>query len=241
MRILTLTGNFAFTFEDAAMKQNINFVFRRAFTEYKEDYRSLISQFRNKKFDAIFLSTGNASSIRIIQQLRDMGLNMPILSGDGINPHIFSQTESSSTNNTIMPTVYHTEGKTIINQTFKAEYKKTYSIEADSNAAQGYDSVMLLVTAIDKAQSTLPTTLASTLRYIPYWVGVTGLHAFNDQGEILGKHYYFQIMKDHQWHQIPNIYSPYTLENFEHSRSAHKRKENHHAFSTAVFSAIAPV
>ncbi len=205
---------FAFSFEDAALKLGINFVFRSAFSADNENYRPLITRFKNHPVDAVFISAMTQPSMRMIKQLRSMGIKAPILGGDRINPRLFSKLMGEEGDNTIIPTQYRRQNKTNINQQFRALYQKTYQTDADDHAAQGYDSIMLVVAAIERAQSTMPTSLSSALHYIPFWQGVSGVLGFNDQGELLGKHYYFKLFKRGKWKMIPGIHIPYTLDKF---------------------------
>lgn len=232
---------FAFSFEDAALKQGIGFAFRSAFSADKDNYRPLITQFKNNEFDAIFISTGTKSAVRMIKQLRSMGLKMPILSGDGIKPLPFIEAIGEEGNNTILPTLYSTYNKTAINQDFRLSYKKQYKIDADYNAAQGYDSVMLLVAGIERAQSTMPSSLSSALRYIPYWHGVTGVHGFNDRGEILGKHYVFKVFKRGKWTFLPAADIPYMLDAFKQDIKAIRPRQDNTDFKQEFSHRLHPI
>jgi branched-chain amino acid transport system substrate-binding protein len=152
----------------------------------------------------------------MIKQLREMDINVPIIGADTLNSRPFEKAAGLAGENTITPTIYDIDAQTNINQEFSTQYQQVYNIKPDYNAAQGYDSVMLLAHAIEQTQSTLPKSLSATLHYIPYWIGVTGVHAFDSVGNIFGKKYFFQVLKNNQWHMLPAINIPYLLDSFEH-------------------------
>ena len=168
----------AFLFEGAAIKQGIDIITRISFFSKSTNYRPKISQLSDQEFDAIFVAAGADSAGRLTKQLREMGMNQTILGVDTLLRAKYLSAAGKSANNIIVPTMYNPEANSSINQSFKQQYKNTYHIDADYNAAQGYDSLMLIADAIEKSQTTLPSVLVSTLHYMPAWVGLTGLALF---------------------------------------------------------------
>lgn len=212
----------AFLFEDAAVRSTnnnsrIELVQNSSFFEKEENYRPLISQFSGKIFDAVFIAASPKAGANMVKQLREMGINKPILGSDTFNLEDYNETAGNAANNTIIPAVYRPNPKNPINTAFIHNYQKKYQAEPDYNAAQGYDSVMLFAAAVQQAGSTLPPLLSSTLHYMPAWIGVTGLHAFNDSGDLRGKKYLFNVWQYGQLRPLPAIHVPYLLERFEKS------------------------
>lgn len=214
----------AFLFEDAALARKVKFVHRHSFSAKDLDYRPLITLFRNESFDAVFLATSTEPGARMARQLRETGIHVPILGGDGLNTGRFDQAAGAAGNNTIIPVVYRADNQYDASLRFQADYEQVYGTKPDYNAAQGYDSALLLVHVIEQAKSTTPGLLASTLHYIPYWVGVTGVHGFDEQGDVQGKKYFFQVLRNEQWHVLPVIQQPYFLEKFERPLLAQRRQ-----------------
>jgi branched-chain amino acid transport system substrate-binding protein len=78
-------------------------------------------------------------------------------------------------------------------QQFIDAFKKEYGKEPHRLAALGYDSIYLLTDAMKNVQSTVPIRVATDLRYMSKpWVGVTGAHFFEEQGDIKNKKFYFK-------------------------------------------------
>lgn len=230
----------AFLFEDAAISSKIDILKRLSFFEKSEDYRSIISQFNDKPFDAIFIAAPTNASAIMAKQLREMGLNQPILGGDSLNSSNYYKIAKQAANNTIVPSLYNPESNNKMVQDFIKQYEKKYKEEPNNVAAQAYDSVMLLANAINEANSTLPSSLTSTLHYIPAWVGATGLHAFNPNGEIQGKKYLFKVWKSTAGsgtkQELPAIHVPYLLERFTKRIKDKNSSENSSISFTSKFS-----
>lgn len=209
-----LSRELAFLVEDAVLNQNINVVSRSSFFEKDDNYRSIIADFTSYSFDTVFIAAPAKVAGKMVRQLREMGVNQPLLGSNLLNSQDYLDTAGSHAENTIIPDVFSLK-KTIPRiATFVEIYKEKYNKEPDFNAAQGYDSLMLLAHGIERAGSTLPSLLSSTLHYMPAWVGVTGIHAFDNVGEMQGKKYLFKAWQNGQWRSMPAIEVPYTLERF---------------------------
>ena len=213
-----LSRELTFLFENAANESGIEIVNRSSFFEKENNYRPIISQLSDIDIDAIFISSGSASAGRITKQLREMGMSQPIIGSDSLSSDAYTETAGAASDNSITPTLYSVETDTPKNKKFKKAYKDLYKTLPDANAAQGYDSVMLLAEAITRSGSTLPSVLTSTLHYMPAWVGVTGIHSYNEYGEIHGKKYLFKARKEGKWEYLPALHAPYLLSRFVGSK-----------------------
>jgi len=224
----------AFLFEDAAIEQGIRFVARRSFSSDATDYRDLIAQFSKMPLDMVFLSTDTQSGARMIRQLREMGVTAPIMGGSSLNLGPLKEAAGDAGNNTIVPLFYRPKHESQINQDFIAAYQQLYGKPPDQNAAQGFDSVRLLASAIEQAKSTVPMMIATTLHHIPYWLGTTGVHSYDSRGDVVGKKYFFQVLRDGQWHILPAVHIPYLLGQFDQVlRSDENRTTKPPNFSSA--------
>ncbi|MEZ5452431.1 MAG: ABC transporter substrate-binding protein [Thiothrix sp.] len=204
----------AFLFEDAAINQGIKLVKSSSFFEKDRNYRPIISQFNNESFDAIFIASSAPAAALMVKQLREMGIQEPILGSNSLNQAAYTDNAGSAAENTIIPSIYHPDEGNPVTRQFIRQYREKYQTEPDYNAAQGYDSVMLLAAAIEKAGSTLPPLLSTTLHYMPAWVGVTGIHAFDEYGDVNGKKYFFKVWQEQAWQDMPAIHVPYLIDRF---------------------------
>lgn len=206
----------AFLFEDAIIKQKINIVKRSSFFAEDTNYRSIISQFNSENFDSVFIASSGDSTALMVKQMREMGLNQPILGSDSVNKQSYIEITGSAADKTTFPSIYNAKtNNSQKNRLFLEKFKEKYSKEPDYNAAQGYDSLMLLSEAIKRSKSTVTATISSTLHFMPTWAGITGLHKFDQFGELLGKNYLFNAWNDGEIHALPALHNRYLLERFD--------------------------
>lgn len=205
----------AFLFEDAVVGRGVRVTHRASFLARDEDYRHLIAELRAKPFDAVFLSTATESGARMVQQLRELGVQVPVIGIDALRSRDFAGAAGQAGNRTIVPMLYRSNQPGWRNEAFVQRYQAAYQRTPDHNAAQGYDSMLLLAQAIETARSTRSSAVASALRFMPYWIGVTGLHAFDIHGELRAKHYEFQQLVEGQWRPLPGLHLRHQIERTE--------------------------
>jgi len=205
----------AFLFEDAAIEQGLRVTKRASFFSNSSNYRPVISEISNEETDAILLVSNASSAATMVKQLREMGYQQPIIGSDSLRRATYPEQAKAAANNTIVPVLYDQHSTNQINQEFIGYYTQEYQTAPDYTAAQGYDAVMLLAAAIERANSTVPPLLATTLHFMPAWVGVTGIHSFDEDGELLGKKYLFEAWQNGEWHTMPVIHVPYLVDRFD--------------------------
>lgn len=191
----------ALLFKDIA-RNDFNLVFDRSFFGETLDFRSILSDLKQKDADAIFLSGGAETASRLSKQAREMGIDIPIMGSRNLDSEVFKTSAGAAGNKTIVPTPYNVQAKNPINQGFVAQYRNKYKQLPDADAAQGYDSVMLFADKVERARSTQPALLASIVRFSPPWTGISGKYRFNKKGNILGKPYFFQVLNNENWQML---------------------------------------
>lgn len=194
-------------FKKEIANKNINLAFTYSITGNMNDFRPLLASLKKTDFDAVLISTNAKTSSLLIKQMREMGINKPVLGTNDLNSQKFKASIAITENKIIAPTPYNISSKSPINQKFIKHYKIKYEQLPDANAALGYDSIMLFANKVERAKSTLPSLLASTIRYSPKWEGVTGVYHFSNNGNLEGKDYSFRILKNGAWYPVFTPYS----------------------------------
>jgi branched-chain amino acid transport system substrate-binding protein len=133
------------------------------------------------KADLIFLSAGPHEALLGVRRLRELGLDQPILGGDGFDSNVWA--EAPEVDNVYYTThVYLGDGNTRpVVVKFRQDYSARYpDTPPDAFAALGYDTVNLLVAAIRKAGSAEPDAIRGALAGMQGFEGVTGTISYTD-------------------------------------------------------------
>ncbi len=198
------------SFAKSAAQLGIDIVHRSSFFANTGDFRKIIATFKDKEFDALFLAvSAKPTGALLIKQLREVDITQPIVGGDALYSEALLALSGNHALGVVAPSLYKPYLNTA--KPFIEKYKQRYGgREPDGWAAQGYDSIKLLVHIIEKADSTRPSVLANSLRYTSLWMGATGAHSFQDNGEIIGKQYSLNVLRNTGIFEVmPEAHLPY--------------------------------
>lgn len=205
----------AFLFEDAARRFDIDIAFRGSFFASTDNYRELIGHLKGMDFDAVFLSTETPPGARMLQQLRELGIDKPVLGSDSLGAGPLLDLAGAAGDRTIIPTIFSREPHNRAKRQFVAAYVNAYDEEPDQAAAQGYDSIKLLATIVERSGTTEARALSTTAHFTAPIAGVTGIYAYDADGNIYGKSYRFKVLRFGRWWPLPGVTIPYLLARFQ--------------------------
>jgi len=183
-------------FHQRASELGMEIVIHRGYAQWQHDYRSLIAQLRNLDFDAVFLAGILPQAGSFIKQLRQMGVNTPVLAGDSLDSQDFIDIAGDTANGTVVPTFFRPQPSDPHFLSFQKAFHDTYNRNPDQFAPLGYDSIYLLDHAMTTSGSTVPLVVASTLRHTAGWEGVLGDYSFEETGELSGRNIFFKQVRD---------------------------------------------
>lgn len=183
----TNTQALANYFEQRARELGMTIVDRRRFQQGSEDFSVQINAWKDLyAFDAIFLAARLQEGSAFITQARRLGLNLPIVSGEGLDtPAILVNQDAHgvAVPEEISPLVK--QGAPY--QQFVALYRKVYRRDPGTYPVLGYDAVQLLAQAMRKANSAVPDKVALALHATQGWQGASGEFTFDAIGDIPDK------------------------------------------------------
>jgi branched-chain amino acid transport system substrate-binding protein len=135
-------------------------------------------------------------------QLRQAGLDFPFVSDDGCQDQKFVDTVGANA-----PNVFVSFGKDYTSQSaaqaFTKTYKDTYQRDVGSYSVYGYDAAQVLLTAIDKAQSTDADKVAAVLKGQPFDT-IQGQIEFDAKGDLKVADYVIWTVKDGKLQELPS-------------------------------------
>lgn len=117
------------------------------------DFRAILTQVRAQKPDAIFATGYYPEAAIIVRQARELGLNMPILGGDGWVGDALKNGRDAL-KNTFISNHYSGDNPDPLVQNFRKNYRAKFNRDPDSIAALGYDAAKVLADSITRTGGT---------------------------------------------------------------------------------------
>ena len=146
------------------------------------DFRAILTQVRAQKPDAIFATGYYTEAAIIVRQARELGMQMPILGGDGwVGDALKNGREALK--NTFISNHYSGDNPDSLVQNFKKAYRAKFNREPDSIAALGYDSAKVLADSITRAASTDGSKIRDAIAAADL-AGVTGRLKMNANRDV---------------------------------------------------------
>jgi branched-chain amino acid transport system substrate-binding protein len=159
-------------------------VVKREFTNDKAvDFRNILTSIRSAHVDAVFFGGYDAQAGPMARQMKELGLNAPLLGGETMNTAKFIQLAGGAAEGHIASTPGAALESRPQGKAFAQRYRERYKQDIGLYAPYFYDAVGVVVAAMEKAGSTAPAKLLPVLRNIRY-SGITAEIAFDNAGDL---------------------------------------------------------
>ena len=116
------------------------------------DFKAQLTKIKASNPDALVLSALIAEGGPIMVQARQLGLDIPIIGGNGMNSVKIFDLAKGSSDGLWVGSPWSIENKTEANTRFIAAYKARYSVSPDQFAAQAYDAMYIAAAAINEVK-----------------------------------------------------------------------------------------
>ena len=171
-----LNGAFTAQFEKLGGKVVANESYQDGDTEFSAVLTSLAS----KEFDVLYIPGYYNEAGLIIKQARALGIDCPIIGGDGFDSQTLDDLAGAENlNDVYYTTAYTTVGASDSLKAFIDAYKAEYNADPSMFEALAFDSTNLLIEAIEKAGSTDAEAVNKAVAEIEF-SGVTGDFTFDE-------------------------------------------------------------
>lgn len=193
----------------------INIVFARSFFASKGEFSAILADLKEieQSIDAIFVATTADSAGKLIKQIRGMAIQLPIVGVDAMHSKELWSSSGGKAQGTVVPAVLDDEKEQEFFQKYNAHYPDE---QPDYRAILGYDAIHLLARAMKKANTTVPITIATAIRYMPPLQGVIGRYKFDQYGNLVGRDLYFKALCNGEFKMIQmDAGGKYKIENCE--------------------------
>jgi branched-chain amino acid transport system substrate-binding protein len=168
------------TFEASLKSNGIQTVAVETFADKDTDFSAQLTKIATLKPDAIMVASLYQEAALILKKARELGINVPIVGNNGFNSPQLIKSAGAAADGSIMASPWF-PGKDDANvKKFVAAYKAKYNKEPDQFAAQAYDALKIMASALEKAGSnTDRKKMRDSLALIKDFPGVTGKFAFD--------------------------------------------------------------
>ena len=176
-------------FSDSFKKEGGQVFIAETFNSGGVDYRSQLTKIKETNPDAIVIAARKEFPV-IMKQKNELGIKARVLASEVIDSSII---ESAGSDMDGVLALDFAPATDFVG--FKETFKKKYNTEAPLYSDYGYDSIGILIEAIEKTKTTDSTKIKNALYDIEY-KGATGLISFNSLGEVMEKTLIPLIVKD---------------------------------------------
>ena len=168
-------------FRDAANRVGYPIVLEVRFDDGDTDFTKQLERIQDSNPDAVLL-WGNAPEMaRILNQMRDMGMDYPVFCSDrSVNPE-FLEIAGDNANGIVTTCQYNPDADIPELKAFQKNYKKRFGTEPDVFAAHAYDGMNMIIDAIqmEGLNKVLIRDVLTDLKTFQGYQGVTGKIIFN--------------------------------------------------------------
>jgi len=164
------------------------------------DFKAQLTKIKASNPDAIVCSCLAEEAANIILQTRTLGMKQPFVGGNGFNSPKLFEIAKDGADNTVMGSPWSAENSAAANKAFIAAYKAKFNADPDQFAAQAYDAMHIVATALQKVTITGTLdkdrkALRDTLPAVKF-DGATGKFAFRRAAGKDGKEAGYDAQQD---------------------------------------------
>jgi branched-chain amino acid transport system substrate-binding protein len=160
----------------------------REFTNDKAtDFTAILTNLKAKKPDVVFFGGMDAVAGPMIRQMKQLGIKAKFMGGDGICSGELPKLSGGAMDDSqvVCAEAGGVEGEQKKGMDeFKARFKTKFNADVQIYAPYVYDSVNVLVAAMEKAGSSDPVKYLPVLAKTTGYKGVTGTITFDEKGDI---------------------------------------------------------
>lgn len=138
------------------------------------DFKAQLTAIKRLGPEAIFVPGYYTQVGLIARQVKELGLEIPLMGGDGWDAPELSKIGGKAIEGSYFSNHYSPDDSSQEVQGFIKQYKMVYNETPTGLAAQGYDAAMVLVRAIEKAGSVDSKLIRDALASTQDFQGVTG-------------------------------------------------------------------
>jgi branched-chain amino acid transport system substrate-binding protein len=167
-------------FKTALQKLGISLLATESYSKGDTDFRTQLGKLNARKPDIFVLSSLVGEAIPILQQAREIGITQPIVGGNGFNSPNVLKNAGSAAEGLIVGSAWFIDSQAPKSKAFVQAYRARYNADPDQFAAQAYDGLYIMATAIKNAGSADRAAIRDALAAIRNLDGALGTFSFDE-------------------------------------------------------------
>ncbi len=170
---------------NALQEHNIQILAEYQFSTNDTDFRSQLEMVREANPDILIVSALLTPATQIVIQSRELGLNQPVVGGNGFNTPQLLANAGAAAEGIIVGAAWNIASENALSREFAENFRSAYNEDPDQFAAQAYAGVYIMAEALKNAKGTDAETLRSELAKIRDLNTVLGSFSFSDNRDAM--------------------------------------------------------
>ncbi|MGD9764961.1 MAG: ABC transporter substrate-binding protein [Candidatus Binatia bacterium] len=192
-------------FRHTAQQLGAEIVAEESYAEGDIEFKAQLTEIKAANPDVVYVPGYYTEGALIARQARELGLNVPLLGGDGWDSPKTVEIGGKAVEGTYITNHYSPEDQRPEVQQFIAQYQQKYGGKTpDAMAVLGYDAMRLMADAIRRAGSTAGPQIRDALAATKDFPGVSGTITI-DANRNARKAIVVLQLRDGKWHFVESI------------------------------------
>ncbi|MFA5576823.1 MAG: ABC transporter substrate-binding protein [Tissierellaceae bacterium] len=170
-----------------------------------QDFSAQLVNIKYQEPDVIFAPGNFTESALIIKQARELGIDTPFLGGDTWETPEFIDIGGEDVEGAVFSTFFASEvAITDMSTVFLEEYAKRYDNEPAAVTALGFDAYLVILDAIERANSTDPVAIRDAIAQTQDFKGAAGTINLDENGDAV-KSAIIKVVKDGKFSYMATV------------------------------------
>jgi branched-chain amino acid transport system substrate-binding protein len=165
-------------FKKALEDNKVEIVATETFAKGDKNFAAQLTNMRGRNPDVLIVSALAEEAAGILVQARQLGLNQPVIGGNGFNSPALIQNAGQAAEGVIIGAAWNPGSTNPKSQQFVQKYRERFGSDPDQFAAQAYSGVYILAEAIKQANSAERGPIRDSLAKIKNYDTVLGSFSF---------------------------------------------------------------
>lgn len=164
-----------------------------------KDFSLILTKVKNSETEVIVLVSYYTEASLIIQQARNIGIDVPFYASDSLYTDDFLTLAGDAANGVHVVCYFHESDPNEAAQEFVKKFEEKYNKKVDSWSPYAYDAMYVMADAINRAGSTDGPAVKEAIAATADLQGATGVTNFQGAREPVGKDLVILVVEDGQY------------------------------------------